>query len=402
MIKIINLLSLSFVLLCLHSCKSKLPKNDLEKMNLNGEVILIKDVDDNYYFFNDQGFIIKSYFVSNTSKKIANYFYINNILSKVITNSRDENDLSEEIETYSYNNNKLQYKVSTTTKNTNEGIVKSKTSYYYNSENLVMDSTIEISENFILPFFAIKRLNYYTYNGNNISKIETKSKWAFSNNDLNDQKIKYNNSQSIYENGLEIERENSDQKIKFDYDKDQIGNWVTKKSMGAKNEFTTTRILFYKGDDISTYEEKFNFTKDAIFNSNLVNSKTSNKIKKDQISLEVESLNNDSETKKFKGQQEQKRNCYSCNGTGLCPKCSKPQRVRYKQGESPNDHNEIRLGMIVCTQCGGNLMNWGSDKNKSCYLCKASGWLYCPECNSSGNGSYIGKCKSCKGSVFDN
>ena len=58
--------------------------------------------------------------------------------------------------------------------------------------------------------------------------------------------------------------------------------------------------------------------------------------------------------------------------------------------------------MIVCTQCGGNLMNWGSDKNKSCYLCKASGWLYCPECNSSGNGSYKGKCKRCKGSGFDN
>ena len=73
-------------------------------------------------------------------------------------------------------------------------------------------------------------------------------------------------------------------------------------------------------------------------------------------------------------QQQEERKCYSCNGTGQCPKCSKPQRVRYKQGESPNDHDEIRFGMIVCTQCGGNLMNFGADKNKSCYLCKSSGW----------------------------
>ena len=46
-------------------------------------------------------------------------------------------------------------------------------------------------------------------------------------------------------------------------------------------------------------------------------------------------------------------------------------------------------------------MDFGSDKNKSCYLCKASGWLYCPECNSSGNGSYLGKCQRCKGTGFD-
>ena len=46
-------------------------------------------------------------------------------------------------------------------------------------------------------------------------------------------------------------------------------------------------------------------------------------------------------------------------------------------------------------------MNFGADKNKSCYLCKASGWLYCPECNVYGNGSNIGKCQRCKGTGFD-
>jgi hypothetical protein len=402
MIKIRNLLSLSLLLFCLHSCKSKLPKNDLAKMNLSGEVILIKDVDDHYYFFNDQGFIIKSYLVSKTSREIANYYYIYNILSKIITNSRDENDLSEGIETYSYDNNKLQYKISTITKNTSKEIINSKTLYYYNGETLVMDSTIDIWENFFLPFFGIKTLNYYTYNRNNISKIETKSKWGYSKNDLNGQKIKYNNSYSIYENGLEIERENSDQKIKFEYDKDPIGNWITKKSIGAKNEFISTRVLFYKGDDITANEKTYNIIKESILNSNKSISKITDENNQDPTSNnEVVPEENNIQSNNTPQQQE-KRKCYSCNGTGQCPKCSKPQRVRYKQGESPSDHNEIRLGMIVCTQCGGNLMNFGADKNKSCYLCKASGWLYCPECNVYGNGNYIGKCQRCKGTGFDN
>ena len=100
------------------------------------------------------------------------------------------------------------------------------------------------------------------------------------------------------------------------------------------------------------------------------------------------------------GADPEKIKCYYCNGYGKCPKCSIPQRVRYKQGESPNDHNEIRLCMIVCTQCGGNLMNFGADKNKSCYLCKATGWLYCPECKYSGNGSNLGNCSHCNGSGY--
>lgn len=95
-----------------------------------------------------------------------------------------------------------------------------------------------------------------------------------------------------------------------------------------------------------------------------------------------------------------KRKCYRCNGTGDCPKCSVPQNVRYKKGESPNDHKEVRLGMIVCNQCGGNTMNWGHEENKSCYVCKATGWLYCPTCNVYGNGRNIGKCGECNGTGF--
>ena len=78
-----------------------------------------------------------------------------------------------------------------------------------------------------------------------------------------------------------------------------------------------------------------------------------------------------------------------------------PQTVRFKQGEEPRNHTEIRQGMIVCPQCGGNLMNWGADKNKSCYLCKASGWVTCRECNVGGTGNRLGKCNHCEGTGND-
>ena len=163
--------------------------------------------------------------------------------------------------------------------------------------------------------------------------------------------------------------------------------------------YNRTRVIFYKGQDISNYLNTY---------INFKSSKSGNNAEtptKDENNTIIPSDNNSSSSNSINSSSAQnvqeKRKCYSCNGTGQCPKCSKPQRVRYKQGESPSDHNEIRLGMIVCTQCGGNLMNWGSDKNKSCYLCKASGWLNCRECNSNGNGNYIGKCQRCEGTGFD-
>lgn len=95
--------------------------------------------------------------------------------------------------------------------------------------------------------------------------------------------------------------------------------------------------------------------------------------------------------------------CFDCRGTGQCSDCSKPQVVRYKKGEIPRNHNEIRLGMVICPQCGGNLMNWGTNEKESCYLCKKwSGWVLCRKCNSNGDGRSLGKCQKCKGTGYRN
>ncbi|MDT8887145.1 hypothetical protein PQG44_05630 [Aquirufa sp. LEPPI-3A] len=94
-----------------------------------------------------------------------------------------------------------------------------------------------------------------------------------------------------------------------------------------------------------------------------------------------------------------KRACSACKGTGNCPKCSRTQEVYgfANGGDRVVKHNESRNGRVVCPQCHGNMRNWGHDKNKSCYLCKAAGWINCEECNASGNGRNIGKCKRCGG-----
>ena len=400
--KIVELIFLSILLLSFVSCGKHTNQNDLEKMNLKADVILLKDIDDEYYFFDDNGFITKSYSSYEKFKSISNYYYINNKLSKIVTISRDIDGTGEKLYTYYYDDNGLlQYNILNGKKGNEIEYIR--TTYYYIENKLVKDSTFETVGNSLNYFIAHIQINNYDYKENNVHTEKIKSKYFFSKQEFDQYKKDYSFSNSIYSDGLELERENSDDKIKFEYSKDQIGNWLTKKSVGAKNEFTSTRVIYYIGDDVTTYEQTFNAIKDAILGTNQSIGKNTHENIQEQTSGKSEGSNNLVASQTYNSNQlEEKRKCSSCNGKGQCPKCSKPQRVRFKQGESPHDHNEIRLGMIVCKQCGGNLMNFGADKNESCYLCKASGWLYCPECNSNGNGSYLGKCQRCKGTGFDN
>ena len=191
----------------------------------------------------------------------------------------------------------------------------------------------------------------------------------------------------------------------YNYTYDIKNNWIekTKISNNSKDQYVVKRKIIYKGENYTEFIAKYDLFTLKYKSSSKELDRSSINLEKEIPSVPVfQSQDNQNKISNNTSQHQEKRKCYSCNGTGQCLKCSKPQRVRYKQGESPNDHNEIRQGMIVCHQCGGNLMDFGSDKNKSCYLCKASGWLNCRECNSNGNGNYIGKCQRCKGTGFDN
>jgi hypothetical protein len=96
--------------------------------------------------------------------------------------------------------------------------------------------------------------------------------------------------------------------------------------------------------------------------------------------------------------QTSKKKCTQCKGTGGCYICSVTQKVRNSNTVGQSPHNEIRYGMKVCNQCGGNGIKYGFNKdNLICEDCKGTGWKLCDVCNKWGNGLKLGRCKWCNG-----
>ena len=89
--------------------------------------------------------------------------------------------------------------------------------------------------------------------------------------------------------------------------------------------------------------------------------------------------------------------CSSCQGTGKCPECSKPQRVHYWRNGWQDD-NETRLGKTVCTDCRGDgkvkehISNGKMDGSENCYASSCNnGWRKCRKCYGDG------ECNRCHG-----
>jgi hypothetical protein len=428
---------LIFVLISVYSCNTKKKETDVEKFGLKGEVVFVMpDVwsfSDQTLEFDNNGNLIRNidYFDfenhitltetsnvrDNTNKIISeneltytdynnrhyyalrkNYNYDNDKLSTISY----QNEAYEFLEKYKYEGDKLIEMKKEFHAKTNdlESLIET-TSYFYNLNNH-LDSTIRISVNengqldskyidvFLQNGLLKSEMIFYRNSDNKIT-LELKE---YIYNDKND---------IIEEKSTDLQKNENIYLKKYNYIYDNKNNWIEKtiKFINSNNkDQVIKRRIFYKGENYSEFISKYDLFILKYKSSSIeLNEKSSNLEK--QTSSVSANQNNDNQISNNNSQQQQQRKCYSCNGTGQCPKCSKPQRVRFKKGEFPNDHNEIRLGMIVCTQCGGNLMNFGADENKSCYLCKATGWLYCPECNSNGNGSYIGKCQRCRGTGFD-
>ena len=398
-------------LISIYSCNTKNKESDLDKAGLKGDVVLISETyqyDKNdpmlYISQYENGFLIREYGNQNEYLKI--YHYKNDYLERIYIDKFEEGKIRQDVEVFDYDSNmnlikktsvingtswKYEYYFSNNKlqkESVSSGNVKSITNYYYSE---FLDSTYTESENLLQNF----NKTYYNSLGQSIKSIIT----------YGDVEVtiinEYNEKGDIIKSISSKTTGGSDKEIdEIEYVYDVNGNWTSKISKYHDGSMSkSTREIYYKGDNYNKVSKILDEVSSRILLGD------SHAQPEEYIgSNKVQSPENDSQSEGSNAQEvntSQKRECYDCKGTGQCPKCSKPQRVRYKQGESPSDHNEIRLGMIVCTQCGGNLMNFGADKNKSCYLCKASGWLYCPECNSSGNGSYIGKCKRCKGTGFD-
>ena len=399
---------LSIILLfSIFSCSTHREQNDLQEMNLSGDVILMKE-GITYTFFDEHGKITKSFSDETTEFKnstytmqnIYNYFYIDGKLTKKINYNyySEDDEVTEGLETFSYDE---QGRLKTSSYKKDDW--QSKKYYFYENGKLSKDSTFGGQKT---DFYWINRdVNLYTYEGDELKKIENHRQFYSSEEELESDDVEVNHDIQYFDQGLLIKSESpgsSDSEPEsstYEYDKDLKGNWTqkTRKSTNKDYNITYERQIFYKGDDISVYENRYETLKNKLlgFSTGL----------KESAPEEEESVFMGSQKEEYTSSEPSKpqpQKCWKCNGSGKCPKCSVPQRVRYKKGEPPRDHNEIRLGMVVCSQCGGNTMNWGHDENESCYLCKASGWLYCQTCNTYGNGRNIGQCQECDGTGFRN
>lgn len=146
--KVVELIFLSILLLSIGSCGKNTNQNDLEKLNLKGDVVLIIDGEkggSSTIFFNEKGNISKEYFDYNGNSYIKNYFYIDNKLSKTIKNSisEDKNFNNIYIENLNYDNNG---NLNTMVGQSDKGKF-SNTYYFYENGKLIKDSTEDMIRN---------------------------------------------------------------------------------------------------------------------------------------------------------------------------------------------------------------------------------------------------------------
>ena len=410
--RVSNLLSLLIILFSFGSCGTKPPINDLQKMNLNGDVILIKDPNGSYIFFNDEGNIIKKYYYySPIICSIINYFYIDNRLSKTIAlksptpaEQADKIPYREIKENFNYDNNG---NLLSTETSEFDGVENKY--YFYENGKLIKDSSFYVygsKKNYI-------SINVTTFDYRENVLIRQVYKGKSYNSRLeyeNGKSSESHNHISFFENGLEIKSEyrdrfGSDEStliLLFEYEKDMKGNWIKQKRSDGE---IAKREIFYKGDDISLYENKFEELKKEISSNRSETYNNQDPTSNNEVVPEENNIQSNNTV-----QQQEKRKCYSCNGTGKCSKCMKAFRVHYWAGKGPGwkDENETRPGKIMCDDCHGAGVIYGrhpygeDPEYKKCYVSACNnGWKNCPECNYNGNSNNLGQCKKCNGSGFD-
>jgi len=433
-----RLLTLLSCFILFVSCNSKHSKNDLDKMGLKGDVILVQpehsNLTDKIIEFDNNGNKIRTImflegeqqtlmeqirFVYDSTNKLQreetstfsnkntnNYgtFVKNYIYEKdKIINANDENALVYIKGTYKYNNDLLS-EIST------EYIDKEKQSestinkehYFYNNNNN-LDSIVE---------------THYSENGEVFtrkSEIFDKNKLKIKSTDylkmdgevyLSNNEYEYNEYNDIIRDTFKNPIKNTSSITKYEYTYDANKNWIEKKAIDEKGEVKVEkRTIIYKNQNFSDLLNKF-----ELF---MVQYKPHNQENSNNVSNNNSNYSNNSNTQSASSgnsNTQERRKCNSCNGTGKCSKCMKAFRVHYWAGKGPGwkDENETRPGKIMCDDCHGAGVIYGrhpygeDPEYKKCYVSACNnGWKNCPECNYNGNSNNLGQCQKCKGSGFD-
>lgn len=322
-------------LAALTSCGSHSKKNDLEIMNLKGSVIGLLNEDNKYYFFNKDGFIEKTIQYNDINKKdiykIEEYIYTDNLLNKTIEKI---NNINENIITnYIYNKGKQLIKKirpSTTFGNTY-------TYFFYNNDGKLIKDSMNAGFPPLEYFIGLKdiQVHKYTYLNDEVSYYE-----YFENDSKQIVKFKDEFGEFYI----------SDKKIEYEFSKDNIGNWVEKKWNINEEPKINSRIILYKGEDISSYLDDYN---------NFKSSK--------------------GESKNIIIQESEKKlvTCSLCYGTGLktCLECGGKGKIRC---QSCIGQPRLKSDLSYCSDCGGS-------QSQFCYRCVGDGYEgNCPRCNGTG------------------
>jgi hypothetical protein len=129
----------------------------------------------------------------------------------------------------------------------------------------------------------------------------------------------------------------------------------------------------------------------------LSRTKSTSSLKTDEIYFNSTSINSNLKSKS---------KCTSCSGTGRCRFCNVTFSVRsYDYNRKGwNTQNETRVGYIMCNECNGAGVKYGTSSgnsgpsSKKCHVSNCNnGWRQCSSCNYQGKGRSLGQCHSCRG-----
>ena len=359
-----KLFSFFILLIFFYSCNnneqktSELKKyseyNDLEKTNLNGDVICFQNYGGDFFnFINNSGNIDKTYFDVDGLKSFTSYLYSNNKLINILHfGENSDNSIFSFNEIFEYDSN-------------------------FNKKSRITSYSSGINPNG----------EYFNYDSNGfpnetidaITGIVT-SKQFWSNGKI-DSTYSYDDSKIIfkeyYEDGkrikfLSFNRNGSlDKKHCRDYVYilDSYNNdikYISTSYLGVKD--SSERIILYKGDDLSKYIEEFEKIVTEITN-------TGNRaFDKMQDNLGGNSINSNQDNTRS-DDIKQWVNCSHCHGTGIeeCTTC-------YGKGK------------MQCGNCNGTGI-WGYN-NTRCVGCGGKGEVRCDYCYGKGN---KGNCRYCYG-----
>ena len=174
-------------------------------------------------------------------------------------------------------------------------------------------------------------------------------------------------------------------------------NELKKENSSLKNQNKELKRLSSQLDSTLIFLSKKEHKMDSILQEKLSKLESlNNQLNRSSSSTSNTYRDDDYNSPSSSGSSSENR-CSTCQGSGKCRECSKPQKVHYwKNGW--RDDKETRLGKTVCTACKGDgkvkehISTGKMDSYEKCHVSSCNnGWIKCRKCYGDG------ECDRCQG-----